>query len=512
MSRYESNEANMLKLRTFGLCALLWAVSGVAQTTNLPVRTISLNECLRMALQHNLDVQIERWAPEIARFTLRSSYGIYDPILDFTAKETYDSFPAQDDPRKQNPYDAYKITTDTFAPALSGRLPMGLTYGLSAGSDFSRTSTELLPIGLRETNDYAATASLALRQPLLKNLWIDAERQTILVNKKHLKIAEQSLRQQLINLVTKVQVAYYELIFARENIKVQQKALDLVRQLVKENRDRLNVGRLAPLEEMQSESQAETSLTDLIAAQQSSAEQQNALKSLLHDNFRDWPDVVLEPAETLGVLPFAFNRTESWQTAIAQRPDYQQMRLELEKRDLMVRYRRNQLFPNLDLVGSYGGRGVRNSFEDAVTEVNHIAYPAYSYGVVFSIPLSRQGERNSYKAAQAAQQQGQLQLKKLEQEILIQVDNAGRLVQTTYQRVHSTRQARVYAEAALGAEMKRLAVGKTTSFVVLQLQRALTEARLAEIRALADYNKAQVQLAFSEGNTLPRNRLNVDIK
>ena len=92
------------------------------------------------------------------------------------------------------------------------------------------------------------------------------------------------------------------------------------------------------------------------------------------------------------------------------------------------------------------------------------------------------------------------------------MDNAGRLVQTTYQRVHSTRQARVYAEAALGAEMKRLAVGKTTSFVVLQLQRALTEARLAEIRALADYNKAQVQLAFSEGNTLLRNRLNVDIK
>jgi outer membrane protein len=502
----------MQTLRAVGLYALLCAVNAAAQTTNLPVRAISLDECLRMALQHNLDLQIERRTSQIALFTLRSSYGTYDPVISLTAKETYDSYPSQDDPRKQNPYDAYSATTDTFAPALSGRLPMGLSYGLNAGSDFMQTSTELYPGALRATNDYTATAALTLKQPLLKNFWIDAERKNILVNKKNLKIAEQSLRQQLINLVTKVQVAYYELIFARERIKVQEQSLELTRELVKKNRQFLEVGKLAPLEELQSESQAETSLTDLIAAQQSFADQQNVLKGLIHDNFREWPDVVLDPAEILIAVPLAFNRTESWQMAISQRPDYNQMRLELEKSNLMVQYRRNQLFPSLDLVGSYGGRGVRDTFENAVADVSHVSYPAYGYGVVFSMPLSRQAERNNYKASQAAQEQGRLQLKKLEQEILVEVDNAGRLVQTAHQRINSTRQARVYAEAALSDEMKRLDVGRTTSFVVLQLQRTLTEARLSEIRALVDYNKALVQLAFSEGSTLLKNRLYLDIR
>ena len=475
-----------------------------------------MDECLRMAMQHNIDLQIERRSPEIARFTLSGSYGIYDPTLSFTAKKTYASIPSRIDPKKPNVDNAYEATADTFSPGLSGHLPMGLTYGLRADSDYSRYSTVLppsftYPNGLRDTNEYASQAMLTLKQPLLKDFWIDAGRRTVQIDKKNLKIAEESLRQQLINVVTKVQVTYYELIFTRDKIKVQEKGLELARQLLDENRKRLAAGELAPLEEKQSESQVETCMTDVIAAQQSFAEQQNVLKSLISDNFRDWPDVVLEPSEALVAVPFIFNRSDCWQTAIDLRPDYRQMKLDLEKGDIDIRYRRNQLFPSVDLVGSYGGVGVRNTFSDAFADMNNVSFPAYSYGVVLSVPLSRQAERNNFKAAKAAYQQNQLQLKKLEQEILVQVDNAGRLVQTAYQRVGSTRQARVYAEDALAAEQKRLLNGYSTSFQVLQLQRLLTDARSAEIRALADYNKALVQLAFSEGSTLRDNRFNLNI-
>jgi len=103
-------------------------------------------------------------------------------------------------------------------------------------------------------------------------------------------------------------------------------------------------------------------------------------------------------------------------------------------------------------------------------------------------------------------------LKKLEQDIMIQIDDAVKLAQTSFERVDATKQARLYAEAALEAEQKKLENGKSTSFVVLQLQRDLTTARSQEIRALADYNQALAGLALNEGSVFERNHLTVNAK
>ncbi|HUL51563.1 MAG TPA: TolC family protein, partial [Candidatus Nitrosotalea sp.] len=204
------------------------------------------------------------------------------------------------------------------------------------------------------------------------------------------------------------------------------------------------------------------------------------------------------------------DKMESWQNAEALRPDLLEFRLVLEKQDLVIRYQFNQLFPSLNLVGGYGLNGVQGSFDGVLDQITSRANPAYSYGVVVSIPLGgNRTARNNYKAAQAAKQQSLLQYKKLEQEVLTQVDVAADTVQTEFKRVRSTRQARVYAEAALDAEVKKLQNGLSTSFVVLQLQQNLTDARSAEIRALADYNEALAQLAFAEGTTLEKNHVNV---
>jgi len=103
-------------------------------------------------------------------------------------------------------------------------------------------------------------------------------------------------------------------------------------------------------------------------------------------------------------------------------------------------------------------------------------------------------------------------LKKVEQDALVQVDDSLKAAQSAYKRTNSTREARVYAEAALEAEQKKLQNGVSTPFVVLQLQQKMTDARTAEIRALSDYNKAVAQLALNEGSTLEKNRLSLDVK
>jgi outer membrane protein len=123
--------------------------------------------------------------------------------------------------------------------------------------------------------------------------------------------------------------------------------------------------------------------------------------------------------------------------------------------------------------------------------------------------LTQTSARNNYKSAKATREQISLTLKQLEQNVMIQIENAIAVANTAFQRVSATREARVYAEAALAAEQKKLESGKSTSFVVLQLTRDLTTARSAEIRALADYNIAVAQIALNEGSTLERRHVNI---
>jgi outer membrane protein TolC len=133
-------------------------------------------------------------------------------------------------------------------------------------------------------------------------------------------------------------------------------------------------------------------------------------------------------------------------------------------------------------------------------------------GGQMSIPLGNRTARYNYRGSKATQEQIALQLKQLQQTIIIQIENRIATTQTDYQRVQATREARVYAEAALEAEQKKLESGKSTSFEVLRLQRDLTAARSSEIRALADYNIDLAQLAFNEGSTLERRHVNLEVK
>jgi len=166
----------------------------------------------------------------------------------------------------------------------------------------------------------------------------------------------------------------------------------------------------------------------------------------------------------------------------------------------------------VDLVGTYGYSGTGKEYSGAFNQLGRGDNPFYSFGAQLTIPLGQTGARNSFKSAKATKEQLVLILKQGEQVQLIAIENSIANAQTSFERVDATRQARLYAEAALQAEQKKLENGKSTSFVVLQLQRDLTSARSAEIRALADYNIALAQVAFSEGTTLERHKLDVEVK
>ena len=469
-------------------------------------RVLTLEEVIQLALKYNLDIQITRFTPLLDLYALKGLHGAFDPTATASVIRGSSANPSGFNPNTGLPIPAEVIDSDTYSAGVSGTLESGLNYRLSG--PISRVYGNAVPFPEYQSR----TPTLTLSQPVLKNLWTDNNRFQIRLAKIVLKTDEQTLRLRIMTDVTSVKNAYFNLIAAREQVKVDVQALQLAQQLVNENLKRVQVGALAPLDEKQSESQMASSKADLLAAEQALATAENTLKGLITDHFTEWADVAPIPAESLVVVPEHVELQESWRRGIAQRPEMEQARLTLEKEHVTVKYNYNQLFPEVDLTGSYGHAALDPTFTQALGDLRDGKYPSYTYGVVVTVPLGNITARNAYKSAKAGVQQGLLQLKQEEQTVLIAIDNDVKIVQSDLQRVDATREARIYAEAALEAEQKKLENGKSTSFIVLQLQSSLTTARSAEIQAQANYNIALEQLALDEGNTLERNHIDLQIK
>jgi outer membrane protein len=469
-------------------------------------RVLTLEEVIQLALKHNLDIQITRYAPLLDLYALKGLYGAFDPTATASVIRGSTANPSGFNPTTGLPIPAEIIDSDTYSAGVSGTLESGLNYRLSG--PISRIYGNAVPFPEYQSR----TPTLSLTQPVLKNMWTDNNRFQIRVAKIQIRTDEQTLRLRIMTDLTSVKSAYFNLIAARQQVQVDVQALQLAQQLVNENLKRVQVGALAPLDEKQSESQMASSKADLLAAEQVMATAENNLKALITENFTEWADIAPIPSESLVVVPEHMDLQESWRRGIAQRPEMQQARLTLEKQNVTVKYNYNQLFPEVDLTGSYGQAALDPTFTQALGDLRDGKYPSYTYGVVVTVPLGNIAPRNAYRAAKASVKQAVLQLKQEEQTVLVAIDNDVKIIQSDLQRVDATREARIYAEAALEAEQKKLENGKSTSFIVLQLQSNLTTARSAEIQAQVNYNIALEQLALDEGNTLARNHIDLQIK
>jgi outer membrane protein TolC len=513
-------------------------------TTNVPsiakVRPVSLRECLQSALQRNLDIQIARRAPNIARYNLSASYGLeYDPVFSFGANRAFQDQPGMLDFDKENVHSPYSLNTTTIDGGLSGNLTPGLSYRIGTSStDFSGTTTLLapysatppyyvingIPYGLadpakivggmnpRPGQYYQALAGAHLKQSLLRDFWIDSGRMQIQVDKKNLKISEQYLLLQVMNTVLSVQTAYYDLIYANENLKVMKRSLDLALELLEGDRKRVATGTLPPLSEAMAESMVETARANVLAAEELLQLKANALRTLLTDDFANAPEEVFLPQDALVTVHEAPDRSTSYQKALQKRPEVVEARLVVERQGVMVRYAHNQTFPTVDVMGSLAGNGVDDNSRSTAMDNMFDGKLNWGVGVVLKFPLSNTEARNKYKASQEIREQALLNLKKTEQTVFVQLDDIIKTMEKVYKRVGATALARKYAQAALDAEKQKLAEGTSTSFLVSQYEDRLVAARTAEILAVVDYAKAIAQLAFNEGSTLENHQITVDFR
>ena len=507
--------------------------------TNKTRRSLSLDECIRMALEQSPRIKVLRFDPRIDRYQLAASYGVYDPMFSaqYTKSEVHWEGQFDTDDGTVNP-DGISSKYDQVTTGLRGLLPTGLKYELGGAFTHTRGTDPGRVPPSPEFDDYVADAAIQLEQPLLRNFWTDAARTEIQVRKKEVQISEKVLEAEVRLVIRDVQTAYYERLFSLGEVNVQQKAYLVATNFVAQEREKLKVGKLAEIDLKRAESQAATILADLVLAEQRANAVDNLLKSLITDKYKDWLNVRIDPSERLVPVPERLDVSESWASALAERPELRQLELAGDILNLEKKRRHNQLFPDLNLIGGYGRSGLDSStpaHQELVPDSNNIPvlvnFPAYNsrlgaalddiaqnrnerwnLGAVFNIPLSRTLERNRYKAVKEQVDKNLALREQLHQTILVEVDNIIDLARSDHLRISLTLQARIYAEAAVEAEERRYAAGTGTSFQVLEAQRDLTAARSQEIRAQTDYLIRLSNLHHADGTILRRSKVSIQFK
>jgi outer membrane protein len=466
------------------------ATAAVAQTN--AVKSLTLDECVSQALQHNFDVQNQRYGPEISLDNLYGGYGGWDPTFKVGGQHTYDVTPGGLT-EQQLIYPKSTTYQNEFNSSLGGVSPIGTQYSLNGDIGDTRGTAGNETIG-----NTIGNIGVNLTQPLLKNFWIDDTRLTIYVDRNRLKYSEQALRLQLITTVAAVETAYYELAYAIDNVTVRI-------QVLAEHGGTIE----------QDEAQVASSRASLISAQYTLESDQNTLKNLISDNYVAWHDTDIIPADKMEAVRQLFDVQDSWSQGLTLRPDLLQDKLNVEQQGIELKYYRNQLFPELDLLGGYGYNGALSkagAYAGTVGQFAQRSSPTYNYGAQLTVPLSNVAARNTLKAGKATEAQLLLTLKELEQNVMVQIDNAVKQAESGWESVEATRDQRIYAEVALSAEQQKYAVGKSTTFTVLQLQNNVTTARSAEIRSLANYNQYLVALAQQEGSILKQRSIDIEVK
>jgi outer membrane protein TolC len=282
----------------------------------------------------------------------------------------------------------------------------------------------------------------------------------------------------------------------------------LARDLEELHKARVRAGVAAPVEVTQAEAQAAAQVQNVILAEKAIKDAEDQLKLIINipDGERIWARSIL-PADT---PPFEVVQVEaeaSIQEALEKRPEYAQLKLTLQNNDINLRVARNQLLPSLQLQGSLGLNGLKDSFGSTYSQLTSGEFTSWSAGLVLEYPLGNRSARSAFIQAKLTDDQTRTSLLNLKRQIVSQVREAVRRIEADVRRVEATRAARALAEEQLRVERKRLEAGVTTTFNVLSFQRDLAAAQASEIEAITTYNQDLANLELVKGTVLEKNRL-----
>jgi len=532
--------------------------------------TLSLNDAVKRALENNNDIEMARDDVRIAETQLRSLEGIYQPIFSVTPQIDKRITPQQSSLGGSGRSGTTTSTTYSLSPSLNKSFALGGgNYTLNFANSHTNTSSTFSLINPY----YSSNLSLTFTQPLLRNRSIDNNRRQIRIQKKRLEQSDADFRLRTIGVISNVQQAYWELVFALRDQQNQLANLNLSRENLRRVEAQIAVGTQAPLARAEVQTELANRESSLLVSVQNVSIAENNLKQLMFKDSSapEW-FAQITPTDTPKFDATPVNLNDALKEARENRPELRRLRLQNDINKIDIQYFKNQTRPQIDLQSTLATTGLAgkdasgapiagtlfpliagdpttSSSAFLLQQIRDIQTRAMfplatvplvpalggppadliggygkdlsnlfgfktrnvTVGVAIQFPLKNQTAEADLAGARIQKEQLEATIRSQDQVIEVDVRNAAQAVETSRRRVLAAREARANAEMQLEGEQRLYQVGRSTTFLLFQRENALTNARNAELRAETDYNKAIADLQRATSTTLRANNIVVDV-
>ncbi len=478
---------------------------------------LSLRSYIELVMANNPDINLQKLAVYEQENLIEAAHSPFDPNLDLSFNANRSTTQSTDvlqgaDVRSrltQNAGITYQQTFDTGT-----RYTVGFS-GVRSGDNSSFTSFN---------PSLTHRFQLGFTQPLLRGRGRFVQRIPIMIAESRLDLTEAQVREQIMNLLTQAENAYWNVVEARENLGVAQNNLDLRRAFLDRSRRELELGAISPLDIYQPEQQFASAQVGVTQIQYRLEQVEDVVRRWigadLDPDMRNVPIVLTESADPPATVP-VLNREEQVTRALELRPEIEQNRRLLEIDDLNIRASTNDLRPELNLTGNYisaGQAGVfyeRSLIEDvpappptplgwttSLDQIFQFRYPTYSMGLSLNLPLRNRRAAADLANSSIQKKRDLYQLRSQEQRIRQEVLNAVAGVELAKAALEQATVARDFAQKRVDAEQKKYDLGVQVAFFVLEAQTDLALANADVVAQSIAYRRSMLDLLQSTGELL----------
>ena len=500
---------------------------GAGQGSDRPLVSLTLDDAVKLALDRNLDIAVQRLNPQTFDFSLAGLQATYHPNLTSTLSQLSITNPSTQTISCAAAGTGIETSTTAWNAGLSQNFRWG-GGSVAVGINNNRQTTTSLTALFNPV--YNPNWAAQITQPLLRNFRIDNTRQQLLVTSLNHDVSEIQLQASIVNTISNVRNAYWDYVFAIQAVDVWRRTVDLAEQLVRDNQTRVEIGTMAPIDVVQAQSQAATQRQNLAQAEGTRRTAELALKRLIVSGTQDsnW-NAAIDPVDRPDFRPEPVDIEGAIRRALGARTDLLQAQKNLQVNDVTLKYLRNQTLPQVDVTARYGliGQGgtqylssgsginrvvtgvVPGGYGDALSTLFAQNFPTWNVALNVTYPIGTSAQDAAVARARVQTAQFEAQLRQIELQVATEVTNAATQVQNNVERVQAAQAAREFAQRQLEAEQSKFEVGMSTNYFVVQAQRDLATAENNELQAVLGYRKSLVELERLQQTTMQSSNITI---
>jgi len=461
---------------------------------------LTLEQATQIALENNLDLAVQKMNPQLQDYNLVIAQAAFRPTLNGSFNGNHSSNTSTSllegvttSNISVSQAQSYNMSMSQTMPWYGGRLTASFNNGRSGNNNINSTRNP----------SFSSSTQVQYSQPLLQGFKIDQTRNNLRTQSVQRQITDLQLANQVETVKANVRVAYWALRGAIEAIEIGNRALALALQTDRDNKTKVDIGTLAPIDTTQSEVSVANAQQAVLNAQiQWTTAELNLKRLLVSSADDDLYKKTINPTDLPNISVQSVDINAAVKEALDNRSDIVQQEKNMEIAQLNLEVTKNSVLPQLNANASYqisgtggptlthGVKTAEGNYFDAFRNIWTLNTPTWSVGVSFQYPLGMVQQKASYARAQIQFEQQKAQLKSLQLNLYADVTNAGLAVQNAYLRYLAAQKSRDAQEKNTAAAQTRFDNGMSTPFEVATAIQNLTSARLAELNAVISYLNA----------------------